>query len=144
MIRGERARNAATMAALLPRLDQVAGGLAELDGETCYAYPSQLRMACRLRARCVCCAAELSALYGWLSTLLPARMSLGSLALSLPDGQDALRVSAPYGAALQVRTCRYPLAALKDAAACTGWRIALEAPTLFGAGAVLLLTPGPG
>jgi hypothetical protein len=140
MIRGERERNEATMAALLPRLDEATGGLAEHDGRTCFVYPSQLRVARRFRARGAWAATELSALYGWLSTLLPSRMSIGPAAITLPDGQDALRISAPYGAALQVWTCRYPLAALKRAASDAGWHVAMQESTLFGAGAVMLLS----
>ncbi len=139
MISGERKRNLATMAALVHRLGQVQGGLIEQEGEACFAYPSQLRVARRLLPLGRRPAARLSAIHGWLSTLLPAEMSLGPLRIRLPDGQDALRVSAPYGATLQVRTCRYPLAALKGAAISAGWRAAREESTLFGAGAVLLL-----
>lgn len=138
MIRGERERNHATMAALLTKLERIEGGLLAHDGHTHFVYPSQLAVARRLREG-GWPAAQLSALYGWLSTLLPARIALGPVAVNLPDGQDALRVSAPYGAALQVWTCRYPLAALQAAATSTGWSLARQESTLFGAGAVLLL-----
>lgn len=143
MISGESARNKATMAALLPRLDQFKGGLVEHEGENYFVYPSQLHVARRLLANRVWPVTQLSALYGWLSTMLPARISFGPVKISFPDGQDALRISAPYGAALQVWTCRYPLAALKSAATSAGWYVALEESTLFGAGAVLLFKQNP-
>ncbi len=144
MISGEMKRNLATMTALWHKLDEAGDGLSEDEGRIHFVYPSQLQLARRLHGKKLCPAPWVAALYGWLSTMLPARIAFGPVVIHFPDGQDALRVSAPYGATLQARTCRYSLATLRKAALSTGWYIAQEELTLFGAGAVLLLKQGPG
>jgi hypothetical protein len=139
MIAGERKRNAETVQELVGRTDPVDGGIVQVDGRVLYAYPSQLQLMRRLKEGGSPLASRRAAAHGFLSTLLPREIRLGPWTLVLADGQDALRVSAPYGAALQVWSCRYPLRILQEATASAGWALRLKAETLFGAGAAMLL-----
>lgn len=135
MIRGELARNRQT-AARLNQLQPLEAGIHELDGEGYFVYPGQVERFRRVRGPW---AVQRLALYGWLNTLLPKEVRLGPVRAQFPDGQDALRISAPYGAGLQVRTCRYSLPRLRNCAETAGWTITQEIGTLFGCGAIFLL-----